>query len=170
MRYFLIIFLVCFFSLNAYALEIKSTVFENESYISQKHTCDAEDYSPALSWTGISPEVKSYTLICDDPDAPSKVWVHWVLFNIPVDTASLPENVSPAILKAMGAVQGKTDFGKIGYGGPCPPPGKAHRYFFKLYALDKVLSLKEGATKKEVEQAMEGHIIEEAQIIGFYKR
>jgi Raf kinase inhibitor-like YbhB/YbcL family protein len=109
-------------------------------------------------------------LIVDDPDAPAGTWVHWVVFNIPANMTELPEGLEKTAQVAGGAFQGRNDFPKIGYNGPCPPPGKPHRYFFKLYALDGVLNLKPGATKAEVERAMKGHLLAETQIMGRYGR
>jgi Raf kinase inhibitor-like YbhB/YbcL family protein len=110
-------------------------------------------------------------LICDDPDAPRKEpWVHWVLFNLPADKHELPEAVPPDGNLSNGARQGKNDFGKLGYGGPAPPPGKPHRYFFKIYAVDTLLDLPAGVTKPQVEQALRGHIRAEGRLIGTYSR
>ena len=113
---------------------------------------------------------QSLVLICDDPDAPRGVWVHWVLYDLPADRTDLPEAVPPSSLVAEGGRQGKNDFGRLGYGGPSPPPGRPHRYVFKLYALDAVLGLPHSPTKKQLETSMEGHILAEAQLIGIYGR
>ncbi len=157
-------------SLNVFALELKSEAFKNNGYIPDRYTCDGKDASPQLSFSDIPANAKSLALICEDPDAPFKIWVHWVLFNIPAQAGDFKENVDSEELKSKGIIQGVNDFGRLGYNGPCPPQGKAHRYFFNLYALDNVLSLKEGATKKEVIEAMQGHIIAEAKIAGLYQR
>ncbi len=152
------------------ALELKSSAFGNNEFIPKKYSCQGEDVSPELSWEGIPAGTQSFALICDDPDAPMGTWVHWVIFNIAAGKSSLPEAVATEEVVEEGARQGKSDFGTIGYGGPCPPPGRPHRYFFKLYCLDASLDLHSGIRKKELLQAMRGHIVEEAQLIGLYKR
>ena len=150
-------------------LKIKSRAFSDGALIPSKYTADGENVSPPLAWTGVPKTAKSLALINDDPDAPMGTWVHWVVYNIPAGTASFDENIPPDPTLPNGAMQGTTDFGKIGYGGPAPPSG-THRYFFKLYALDAVLDLSTGATKAQLEAAMEDHIIEQTQIMGRYKR
>lgn len=152
------------------ALEIKSSAFEEGSSIPAKYTCKGEDVSPPLSFSGVPKEAKSLALICDDPDAPFMTWVHWVMYNIPAGESGLKEDVPEEETLPNGAIQGKNDFRKIGYGGPCPPPGGPHRYYFKLYALDRRLDLSPGATKSALLKAMEGHILEEAQLMGKFKR
>lgn len=151
-------------------MEIQSSAFKEGDTIPKKHTCDAEDVSPQLSWTAPPNGTKSLVLICDDPDAPVGTWVHWVLFNLSPDTRGLPEAVPDGEQVMGGAIHGRNDFGGMGYGGPCPPPGPAHRYFFKLYAVDTELALKSGAMKADVMQAMEGHILAETQLMGRYGR
>ena len=150
-------------------MKIESPAFSNGQPIPQKFTCQGADVSPALSWSGAPDNTKSFALIVDDPDAPVGTWVHWVLYDLPADTRSLPENVAKSE-HAQNGVQGINDFKKIGYGGPCPPPGKAHRYFFKLYALDTPLKLKPGATKQDLEKAIKGHILAQAELMGTYQR
>lgn len=150
-------------------LNITSGAFANEAMIPSKYTCDGEDISPPLKWESAPERVKSFALISDDPDAPVGVWVHWVIYNIPADTHELQENFPLDAELDNGTKQGKNDFGKIGYGGPCPPGG-THRYYFKLYALDTVLDLQSGVTKADLLKAMEGHILEEAQLMGRYTR
>ncbi len=145
------------------------SVFENMSEIPVKYTCDGKDVSPPLSWEGQPSGVVSYVLIVDDPDAPGRVFTHWVLYNIPASISSLPENV-PKQKETSYGLQGRNDFGRIGYGGPCPPRGKPHRYFFKLYALNVKLDLPPGAGKREVENAIKGRIIAQTQLIGLYGR
>lgn len=152
------------------AFAIASTSFPNGGDIPKKFTCDGADVSPEISWTGPPAGAHSFALIADDPDAPAGTWTHWVLFDVPPATTSLPEGVSKIDELPGGERQGRNDFRKIGYNGPCPPPGKAHRYFFKLYALGSKLNLKPGATKQEVEQAMQGHILGKAEWVGKYKR
>jgi Raf kinase inhibitor-like YbhB/YbcL family protein len=137
--------------------------------IPAEYTCDGQDISPPLNWKNLPPGTKSLTLICDDPDAPVGIWVHWVVFNIPPEESGLAENVRPERELNNGMRQGNNDWRKIGYGGPCPPGG-THRYFFKLYALDTELDLEPGATDKAVLKAMKGHILAEAQLTGKYKR
>ncbi len=151
------------------AMELKSSAFENNEMIPKLYTCDGKDVSPPLNWNDIPEKTKSLALICDDPDAPRGIWVHWVVYSIKSVSKELPAKVLHQEIMPNGAIQGINDFGKIGYGGPCPPGG-THRYFFKLYALDSMLDLEPGATKKQLLQAMEGHIISEAQLIGKYKR
>ena len=152
------------------AFELRSDAFGQNSPVPQKYTCEGEDISPALIWSNSPEETKSFALISDDPDAPVGTWVHWVIYDIPAEVSELGEGVPAKEELDNGSKQGINDFGKIGYGGPCPPPGKVHRYFFKLYALDTVLNLKPRVTKKELLSAMEGHILAEAQFIGTYQR
>jgi Raf kinase inhibitor-like YbhB/YbcL family protein len=150
-------------------ITVTSSAFEEAGMIPRKYTCDGEDISPPLAWSGIPEGTKSIALISDDPDAPVGTWVHWVLFNLPPDTQGLPEKVPPDATLKGGAKHGTTDFGRLGYGGPCPPGG-THRYYFKVYALDTMLELKGGAAKKDLEKAMAGHILAEGQLMGKYKR
>jgi len=151
-------------------MKISSTAFAAGETIPKKFTCDGPDASPALSWTEPPAKTQSFALIMDDPDAPVGTWVHWVLFDLPLEARELAEGVAKQDQLPNGARQGRNDFGKIGYGGPCPPPGNPHRYFFKLYALDAKLNLKAGATKADVERAMKGHILAHAEVIGRYGR
>jgi Raf kinase inhibitor-like YbhB/YbcL family protein len=137
--------------------------------IPKRFTCDGEDLSPPLSWSGLPAGTRSLALICDDPDAPVGTWDHWVLFNIPATVTGLPENVPAKASLDDGSVHGNNSWGRPGYGGPCPPGG-THRYFFKLYALDTELNLKTGATKSQLVKAMEGHILDQAQLMGKYRR
>ena len=137
--------------------------------IPRRHTCDGVDVSPPLAWSGVPENAVALALICDDPDAPVGTFVHWVLYGLPPGVTQLPENVPSDEVLASGAKQGMTDFRRIGYGGPCPPSG-THRYYFKLYALDRKVDLSPGATKKQLLNAMEGHILAEAQLMGRYKR
>lgn len=152
------------------AFTIQSSDFANGADVPRPFTCDGEDRSPALSWSGAPEGTKTFALIADDPDAPAGTWVHWVIFNIPAKTNSLPSGVEKKEQLPDGAKQGRNDFRKIGYNGPCPPPGKPHRYFFKLYALGSELKLPAGATKADVEHAMEGHTLGRAELTGRYKR
>ena len=145
-------------------MKIESPVFSNNQSIPPKYTCDGENINPPLKISNVPEEAKSLVLIVDDPDAPMGTWVHWTVWNISPQTKEIPEGA-----KLEGAVEGVTDFGSSGYGGPCPPSGK-HRYFFKLYAIDRNLDLDSSAKKKDIEAAMEGHILEQAQLIGLYER
>ena len=142
-------------------MKLESLDFENQGFIPKKFTCDGEDINPGLIIEDVPEGTKRLALIMEDPDAPMGTWVHWIVFNIPV-TDIIEENSVPGI-------QGINDFRKLEYGGPCPPSG-THRYFFRLYALDEKLSLKEGCTKKELEEAMEGHILATAELVGLYAR
>jgi len=152
------------------ALTLTSSAFQNEGNIPKKFTCDGLDVSPALQWSGAPPNTQSFALIVDDPDAPAGTWVHWVAYDLPSAVQQLAEGVPKQEQIAGSGRQGRNDFRKIGYGGPCPPPPKPHRYFFRLYALDQTLGLKPGATKALVESAMSGHILAQAQIMGRYGR
>jgi Raf kinase inhibitor-like YbhB/YbcL family protein len=151
-------------------ITLTSPAFAEGGAIPEQYTCQGKNTSPPLKWSAMPSEARSLALIVDDPDAPSGTWVHWVLYDLPPSTIALPENVAKSQYIPGGAKQGLNDFKHLGFGGPCPPAGKPHRYFFKLYALDKVLDLKPGATKKDVERAMEKHIISQGQLIGTYKR
>jgi len=152
-------------------IEIKSSAFSEGDTIPMKYTCDGSDVSPTLTWSGLPEGTKSLALICDDPDAPRGTWVHWVIFNIPPNIAGLAEAAAISEdANLEGAIEGVTDFGDNSYGGPCPPRGPAHRYFFKIYALDKMLDLKGKATKADVENAMKGHILAMGQLMGKYQR
>lgn len=154
------------------ALTLTSQSFSDNGEIPKKFTCDGEDISPNLAWSGLPEQTKSLALIVDDPDAPDPaapkmVFVHWVLYNIPPELDGLPENLTDETLP-QGAKPGINDFKKTGYGGPCPPVGR-HRYVHKLYALDKVLPDLSEPSKDELLQAMEGHILEQAQLVGTYQ-
>lgn len=152
------------------SIDVTSTAFSKGQPIPEKYTCQGRDISPPLRWTNVPPNTRSFALITDDPDAPSGTWVHWVLYDVPAAVNELPENVARSQYVSGNARQGLNDFKHLGYGGPCPPPGKAHRYFFKLYALDVLLGIKPGATKKDVEAAMKGHVLAEGQTMGTYQR
>lgn len=152
------------------ALQLTSPAFENGGDIPKKYTCDGADVSPALNWSATPPGTKSFCLIMDDPDAPGGTWVHWVLFNLPAGLSSLPEGVPKEKELADGARQGRNDFARPGYGGPCPPRGPAHRYYIKLYALDARLDLQSGASKADLEKAMEKHVLSQGQLMCRYKR
>jgi hypothetical protein len=149
---------------------LTSTAFQAGEAIPRKHTCDGPDPSPALGWAGVPDGARSFALLCEDPDAPVGLWVHWVIWGLPPDSTSLPEGVAKEKLLPGGVAQGTNDFKRIGYGGPCPPPGKPHRYYFKIYALDTTLTLPPGATRKELLKAIEGHVIGEGELMGVYGR
>ncbi|NOZ08542.1 MAG: YbhB/YbcL family Raf kinase inhibitor-like protein [FCB group bacterium] len=150
-------------------MKISSPAFQNNGKIPPVYTCDDADYSPPLQWSGIPENTQSLALIADDPDAPMGTWVHWVIYNIPAESNGLSENFSREPELPNGTLQGKSDFGKIGYGGPCPPGG-THRYFFKLYALDILIPPTPGLTKRTLLDAMEGHILDQAVLMGTYRR
>lgn len=157
----------------AMTVTITSPVFSQNGEIPTRHTCDGEDISPALEWSGLPEGTKSIALTVDDPDAPDPaapkmVWVHWVLYNIPPSATGLPEDVKPQDLPS-GTKEGLNDWKRTGYGGPCPPIGR-HRYFHKLYALDVVLPELGKPTKRDLKKAMEGHILAEAELVGTYQR
>jgi len=150
-------------------MRLTSSAFDNGGMIPEKYTCDGEDISPPLKWDGLPAACKELALICDDPDAPMGVWVHWVIYHIPPQVKELTEHVAGEKKLSNGAVQGINDFRSIGYGGPSPPGG-THRYFFKLYALNANLDLEAGAGKTQLVKAMQGHVLEETQLMGKYKR
>ena len=152
------------------ALHIISPDFSEGEAIPKKFTCDAQDVSRKLEWNEPSANIESLALILDDPDAPAGTCVHWVLYGLPADAKELPERVPRQEQLAGGARQGRNDFGKIGCSEPCPPLGKPHRCFFKLYALDTKLNLKSGATKADLERAMKPHILAHAELMGRYGR
>lgn len=149
---------------DAADLDLTSTAFLTGETIPMKYTCDGKNVSPSLAWKGVPEGTQSLVLIMDDPDAPIGTWVHWVVFNLPPDTVSLEEATS-----GLG-VNGNNSWQKPGYGGPCPPPGPAHGYVFRLYALDTLLDLPEGASRAEVEAAMQGHILAYGELLGKYGR
>ncbi|MBI1954966.1 MAG: YbhB/YbcL family Raf kinase inhibitor-like protein [Acidobacteria bacterium] len=149
---------------------LTTSAFQPGGMIPKKFTCDGPDVSPPLEWDDPPAGTQSFSLIADDPDAPVGTWVHWVIYDLPASVRELPEGVPKDGELAKGARQGRNDFRQIGYGGPCPPRGPAHRYFFKLYALDTKLNLKPGATKAELERAMKSHVLAEAQQMGRYQR
>jgi Raf kinase inhibitor-like YbhB/YbcL family protein len=155
------------------AFAIESSVFQQGGLIPRRYTCDGEDVSPPLRWSGAPDKTRSFALIVDDPDAPDpaapkRVYVHWVLYDVPMAVAGIDEGGEARVVKA-GARQGKNDWSRTGYGGPCPPIGR-HRYFFKLYALDTTLGDLGTPAKKDVEKAMEGHVLAKAELMGTYQR
>jgi Raf kinase inhibitor-like YbhB/YbcL family protein len=150
-------------------MTIASTAFEHGQAIPAKYSCKGADVSPALQWAGVPDGAASLVLICDDPDAPVGTWDHWVFFNLPVELSGLPEAVPPGASPELGGVQGKNSWRRNDYGGPCPPRG-THRYFFRLYALDITLDLGPSAGKRKVLEAMEDHILAQAELMGTFTR
>ena len=151
-------------------MTLTTSAFTSGAEIPNQYTCKGEDVSPALEWSGAPPHAASFAVVMDDPDAPAGTWVHWVLWNVPANAHSLSQGVPKRDQLQEGARQGRNSFRKIGYNGPCPPPGKPHRYLFKLYALGTELTLPAGVSKRDVEHAMEGHIVGHAEWMGKYKR
>jgi Raf kinase inhibitor-like YbhB/YbcL family protein len=147
--------------------ELTSAAFAAGEPIPPKYTCDGDDVSPPLEWSEPPAGTQSFALICDDPDAPVGTWVHWVLYDLPAETRTLPEAVPSDADLPSGGRNGENSWRRLGYGGPCPPSG-THRYFFKLYALDTALDLAAGASKKELLGAMEGHVLAQAELMGVY--
>jgi len=154
---------------QAMAFELTSAAFAAGESIPPKYTCDGQDISPPLEWSDPPAGTQSFALICDDPDAPVGTWIHWVLFNLPAESHALPEAVPADADLADGGRHGENSWRRLGYGGPCPPGG-THRYFFKLYALDTVLDLDAGVSKKQVLRAMEGHTLAQVELMGTYSR
>lgn len=152
------------------AFELTSSAFAEGEWIPKKHTCEGQDLSPPLRWNHPPTGTRSFALIADDPDAPAGTWVHWVMYNVPIDIRGLVEALPAQDILPNDAQQGLNDFKRVGYGGPCPPPGNPHRYYFRLYALDQELSLKPRAAKAQVLDAMKGHVLAEAQLMGRFTR
>ena len=152
------------------AFELTSSALKAKEKIPKEYTCDGSDISIPLSWNDVPERTKGFALIADDPDAPRGTWVHWVLYDIPAEVRELSAGIGNEESLQNGAKQGKNDFGKVGYGGPCPPGGPAHRYHFKLYALNEMTGLRPRATKQQLLDAMKGHVLGEAQLTGTYKR
>ena len=155
---------------NAMTFPISSSSFSPGGDIPKKFTCDGDDVSPELSWSGAPAGTQSFALIADDPDAPVGTWTHWLIYDLPSGSTALPEGIAKTGQLPDGSQQGHNDFGKIGYGGPCPPPGKPHRYFFRLYAVDRKLGLNPGASKGELEKALQGRVLGKAEYMGKYGR
>lgn len=151
-------------------MQLTSAAFKNNESIPPQYTCEGKNISPPLAWTGAPPGTRSFVLIVDDPDAPHGVWTHWVVFDLPADATELAEDTPKSPSITGNAKQGTNDFKQVGYGGPCPPPGKPHRYFFKLYALDTMLNLKPGSSKNQVEAALAQHVLARGQLVGTYQR
>jgi Raf kinase inhibitor-like YbhB/YbcL family protein len=152
------------------SMRLTSSAFQPGGNIPKQYTCEGNDISPQLAWQGAPAGAKTFALIVHDPDAPrAGGWYHWVVYNLPSSVASIPENAPKQQDLSGGGTQGRNDFGNAGYGGPCPPSG-THRYFFRLYALDTDLKLNSGATAKDVEKAMEGHILAQGELMGKYQK
>jgi len=149
---------------------LQSPQFNDGGDIPRQFTCDGEDISPILRWDGAPPATKSFCLVTEDPDAPMGTFIHWVLYDLPENTRDLPQNLPKRKELPNGARQGRNDFGRIGYGGPCPPPGPAHRYYFRLFALDTRLGLAPGVTRAELDRAMKSHVLAQTALMGRYKR
>ncbi len=151
-------------------IELKTTSFTPGGFIPKRFTCEAADVSPALAWTDPPPGTQSFAIIEDDPDAPSGTFVHWLVYNLPAAYRRLPEALSGNDQMPGGERQGTNDFSRTGYSGPCPPPGRPHRYFIRLYALDAKLDLRPAARRKELDAAMQGHILAQAELMGRFQR
>jgi Raf kinase inhibitor-like YbhB/YbcL family protein len=152
------------------AFRLESTAFRNGETIPTKYACDGDDVSPPLTWADPPNETKNYALICEDPDAPILTWIHWIVYGIPGDMRELKEGLPKSETLDTGIMQGTNSWRRPGYGGPCPPGGSTHRYFFRLYALNKVLELPPGRKRKDLEREMSGHVLAEAQLMGVYSR
>ena len=150
-------------------ISVRSSAFGEGGRIPSDFTCDGANISPPLEWSGIPAPAQSLVVIADDPDAPAGDWVHWLIYDLPPSLSQLPSGIPEGGRFSGGGSQGRTDFGAFGYGGPCPPSG-THRYLFKVYALDAMLHLKPGATKKKLLKAMQGHVLAEGQLMGTYAR
>ncbi len=155
---------------KASKIELKTTSFTPGGFIPKRFTCEAEDVSPALAWTDPPAGTPSFSIIEDDPDAPSGTFVHWLVYDLPAANRKLPEALSGNDQMAGGGRQGTNDFSRTGYSGPCPPPGRPHRYFIRLYALDTKLNLRPAASRRELDSAMQGHILAQAELMGRFRR
>jgi Raf kinase inhibitor-like YbhB/YbcL family protein len=151
-------------------MKIISPAFADGAPVPVEHTCEGNGSSPGLAWSEVPVNTRSFALVCDDPDAPRGTWVHWLLFNLPADAVELAPAVPPAPELPSGASQGINDSGNVGYGGPCPPRGRPHRYFFRLYALDCTLNLAPGVKRPDLDQAMAGHVLADATLMGTFQR
>ena len=149
-------------------MDVTSTAFAAQATIPREYTCDADDTSPPLAWNGAPAGTKAFAIVMDDPDAPVGTWVHWVAYNLPPAATALPARGSRSL--PTGALDGKNSWGRTGYGGPCPPKGKPHRYSFRVYALDATLDLAAGASKPELERAMKPHVLAMGELVGLYGR
>ncbi|HTV64153.1 MAG TPA: YbhB/YbcL family Raf kinase inhibitor-like protein [Bryocella sp.] len=151
-------------------LKLTSSAFAAGAEIPEKYSCKGEDLSPALAWSGAPEKTAAWAIVMDDPDAPAGDWVHWVMWNLPASARSLPEGIARREQPEDGAAQGRNSFGKTGYNGPCPPLGQTHRYFFRLYALDQKLDLAPGASRSQLDTAMKGHVLAQAEYMGKFHR
>jgi len=155
---------------ESWSMEITSSAFRSNGNIPRANSCDGADLSPPLAWQNAPSGSATFALIVDDPDAPAGIWVHWLLYELPGSAKEIAAGIARSEILPSGAKQGINDFGRVGYGGPCPPPGTAHRYSFKLYALDTHVTLKARATKNQLLDAIQGHTIGAAEIVGHYRR
>lgn len=151
-------------------MQLRALAFQSGDEIPVRFTCDGDDVSPALAWTPPPDGTVSLALVADDPDAPRGTWLHWLLYDLPPAVRELPEGAGSGERLPAGAHQARNDFRKTGYGGPCPPPGSRHRYYFRLYALDTRLELRPSATRAQLDRAMRGHVLAEAEVMGRYGR
>ncbi len=152
------------------SFQVTSPAFAAGQAVPRQYTCDGADQSPALQWSEAPSGTVTFALVVDDPDAPVGDWVHWVAWNIPAASHGMAENFTRQEQLPDGTRQGQNDFQEVGYNGPCPPPGKAHRYFFRVYAVDRKLDLAPGATRAQLESALKGHILAEAELVGTFRR
>jgi hypothetical protein len=155
---------------NAMSLDVESPAFQQGEPIPMRYTCDGQDVSPPLRWSGVPETAVTLAVLAEDPDAPHGLWVHWVLYGLEASRSGLPEGVPTREAVLDGALQGRNDFKKIGYGGPCPPAGQRHRYFFRVYALDERPDLGASASRSDLLSAMEGHVVAEGHLMGTYRR
>lgn len=151
-------------------MHLTTTAFAQQARIPAQFTEDGQDVSPALSWSGAPTGTQAFALVMEDPDAPVGTWIHWVLYDLPVQTLALPQGQARTATLSSGAKQGKNSWGKLGYNGPAPPPGKPHRYFFRLYALSAPTGLVAGVTRPDLDRAMKGKVLGEATWMGTYQR
>jgi Raf kinase inhibitor-like YbhB/YbcL family protein len=151
-------------------MEVRSSAFQDGEIIPVRFTADGKDISPPLSWESVPAGTESLAVVCEDPDAPGGTWVHWILFNLPRDRQQLPAGFSTSSPLPEGVKQGTNDFGKLGYGGPAPPPGRPHRYYFTVYALDAILQVPEGISRSQLEQAIQDHVLAQGEVMGKYGR
>ncbi len=152
------------------SIRLESTAFAAGATIPQAYTCTDADKSPPLAWQDAPQSARTIAIVVDDPDAPSGVWVHWVLYNLPARVSRLAEGVAKTTTLPNGASQGVNDFGKTGYNGPCPPPGRPHHYRFRLFALDSELNLRPGASAADLEAATKGHVVASTELVGIFGR
>ncbi len=152
------------------AFVITTSAFSSGAEIPRQYTCKGADTSPTLQWSGAPAKTAGFAIIMDDPDAPGGTWMHWVLWNLPASTHSLPDGVSKREQLDDGSRQGRNSFGRVGYNGPCPPPGQTHRYFFRVYALDSKIELAPGAHRSELDEAMKGHVLAQSEYMGTFHK